>query len=227
MIKLLPYQENFILSLLLLFLSFSLITTSHPYLISRLFCFSFLFPSRHLCYSHKFYVASWWWLHSYNLPFDDVTDNLSDTKKMVKSSIRGGRRKKDCVMKNSVGFVVLVVILPFVCFLSTILTTNSNSAGFIWIFSIASVSDHKNKLRSGIHISHYPFELYIRVILIPRKKNKSRKEGLCIVYMKEIRYKMYEKMPSFGFFFGAQGKRFSFKLTSFFNRRGRSKLWVM
>ena len=182
MIKLLPYQENFILSLLLLFLSFSspplTLISFHVFLV-------FFFTSRHLCYSHKFYVASWWWLHSYSLPFDDVTDNLSDTKKMVKSRAYEEGEKKSCVMKNSIGFVVLVVILPFVCFffLSTILTTNSNSTGFIWIFSIASVSDHKNKLRSGIHISHYPFELYIRVILIPRKKRKSRKQGLCIVYM--------------------------------------------
>jgi hypothetical protein len=169
MIKLLPYQENFILSLLLLLLFLSHHPTSHPYLISRLSRFlSLLLVIFATLINFMFLHDDDYIVIAYLLMMLQTISVIR--KRWLKQHIRGGR-KKSCVMKNSIGFVVLVVILPFVCsHLSTILTTNSNSAGFIWIFSIASVSDHKNKLRSGIHISHYPFELYIRVILIPRKK---------------------------------------------------------
>lgn len=78
--------------------------------------------------------------------------------------------------------------------------------------SLSLFADRKNKLRSGIRISHYPFELYIRVI--PTKQGSHIYNDMCVcVFMCEIRQERtrdlekererdtyyVRKMRSFGF----------------------------
>lgn len=98
----------------------------------------------------------------------------------------------------------------------------------MWVFLVSRSWNHKNKLRLGILISHYPLELYIRAIFTQRVRERERRKqrkmprsGLVFHRHRsrrashEIRHEIYVKRFSHSIFMRVEKKRSARKGTYF------------